>query len=127
MQKDYHQAFRLFHQAALADDSFGYYLMGIVYENGYGVKQNKEKANQLYKIAAYMGYGPAKEKIQNSSLSQTEPPSAYYLAYSKAQIRDYLSDMVPNASNKILDDKGSKIGAAVGGIIADTILSIFDE
>lgn len=113
-------------KAAMAGDSFGFYLMGIVYENGYGVKRNKEKAAQLFEIAAYMGYGPAKEKINKIIPSNPDSANAYRLAYTKAQIKYYLSDIVPNASDKILDNKGSKIAGVVGGILAETILSIFD-
>jgi TPR repeat protein len=116
----------LFNQAAEAGENFGYYMMGRIYEVGYGVKRNKEKAAQLYKVAADMGYAPATTKVKELASILSNPLVQMGVEFAKDQVKDYLSDIVSDAIDNILDENGSVIADIVGGAVADAIISGFD-
>jgi TPR repeat protein len=67
-QKHYTEAFDLFNKAAESGNINAEYYLGIMYENGYGVEQNRSNALTWYSKAASHGHplaGQAVERIQN--------------------------------------------------------------
>lgn len=135
VKRDFHHAFRLANHAAIGGDSYGYSVMGFIYEFGYGVRRDKQKAAQLYRIAAMMGFEPAKSKSAELAHYIRNPWVVFAtdLAkdYVKEQIKDLMSDIISDAVDKMLDESGSVIADIVGDAVADSavdyLFSAFDS
>ena len=61
--QDYEKANKLYLKAGELGCAKGYYNLGMSYENGNGVKMDKEKAKHYYELAAMMGHEKARANL----------------------------------------------------------------
>ena len=62
-REEYEKAFELFKQIAEADDPYGQYSLGFMYENGVGVEADSEKSLAWYKKAAEQDHAESQCKV----------------------------------------------------------------
>lgn len=61
--KDYKTALKVFEELGLKGDIESQYNVGIIYSNGYGIKEDKKKALEWYEKAASQGYVEAQHEV----------------------------------------------------------------
>ena len=61
--KDLKKAAEFFQKAAQNGDTEGKFMLGLLYDNGEGLKQNKKRAIELYREAAMSGYMRAQANL----------------------------------------------------------------
>lgn len=69
IQKDYKEAFKLLNQSQMQGNNSAMSNLGLMYENGYGVEKDAEKALKWYKKAYERGNKEAKKRIDILSKS----------------------------------------------------------
>lgn len=69
-KQDYGKAVECFRRAVEKGDARALYYLGLCYEEGQGVPQDKEKAIKLYRKAARLGNDEAREKLKELWFNQ---------------------------------------------------------
>ena len=77
VSQDYSEAAKYYSDSAEKGNSYGQYRLAVMYENGYGVKQNLNQAMYMYERAVHNGYADALEPL--NKIRKIENHNAYLI------------------------------------------------